>query len=334
MKSGVRAQALLDRLTTRMRGPLQRAYEKAQTAMVDKVSMSRLEALLARGDTSGALALLLDAGQVSSKSILRTQFSAVLEAGAAETLKAGANRIVGDHFVRITAGSPRAAEAMERMTSQFFPPIYQDTRKVLTQAWSDGLAAGKSPLAVARSTRQFIGLTDYDYSIMQSYQLDLRAGNYAATLDRSLRDARYDSMLRKADDAGRSLTEGEVTTLTDRYNERLVAWRSETWTRSASLNAARESQLVAWQDAADAAGLDSTETMKTWVTTMDGKERPEHADANGITVQLDDEFPVDGGVMTPGDGVYNCRCTFTVSVVPSSQSAQDKFFSDASKLFQ
>lgn len=55
---------------------------------------------------------------------------------------------------------------------------------------------------------------------------------------------------------------------------------------------------------------------KIWQTTMDGRERPEHGEANGQEVSVDEPFDVGGEeLMYPADdagspwNIYNCRCT-------------------------
>jgi hypothetical protein len=322
----LRAHALLTRLSSRLEGPLRRAYDNALATMLARADFSQVEALLARGDVGAAITTLLDAGRVPAQSILRAQFGAMLDAGAAITLRTGANVIVGKHFSNIIAGSPRAAAAMDRLQLQFFPPIFNDTEKVLRKVFARGLAQGLNPRAVARDARSYVGLTEYDYGVIGTFDLALRSGDYQRVLQRELRDRRFDKLLVRADRDGRQLTSAEIAPQVQRYAERLQKWRGETWSRSAALNAARESQLVAWEEAADAAQLAPNEVIKTWITMMDGRERPEHGAANGISVPMDAEFPVAGGVQTPGEGEFNCRCTFTVRVVPRNAKSREKFF--------
>lgn len=59
-------------------------------------------------------------------------------------------------------------------------------------------------------------------------------------------------------------------------------------------------------------------TTKTWSTIMDGRERDDHAEADGMTVGIDDPFYVGGSqLMYPGDislnaspdQIINCRCS-------------------------
>lgn len=320
-----RAHALLTRLSAQLTGPLRKAYLQALDAMTANADFTVIEQMLRRGDVGAAVGTLLDAGRVPAQSILRARFGDMLDAGAAVTLKQGANVIAGRHFTNIVAGSPRAAAAMKRLELQFFPPIFKDTESVIRKLYTEGLNAGKNPRVIARAGRAFTGFTEYDYGILGTFEFSLRSGDYAAVLDRGLRDKRFDPLLKRAARDQRPLTEPEIGAQVQRYTERLRKWRSETWSRSAGLNAARESQLVAWLEAADAGGLETKDVVKTWITTIDGRERPAHHDANRMTVPIDALFAVDGGVQTPGQGVFNCRCTFTVRVLPKGKQAREKF---------
>ena len=60
---------------------------------------------------------------------------------------------------------------------------------------------------------------------------------------------------------------------------------------------------------------------KSWLATIDGRTRHEHALLDGQTVDTDKPFKVDGyELMFPGDPsgpahlTYNCRCTLIASV--------------------
>jgi uncharacterized protein with gpF-like domain len=56
--------------------------------------------------------------------------------------------------------------------------------------------------------------------------------------------------------------------------------------------------------------------MKRWVTTIDGRQRATHEAMHGTEVQIDQLFPVDGGVQVPGENAYNCRCVCLYRMKP------------------
>ncbi|UOF83018.1 minor capsid component [Caudoviricetes sp.] len=94
--------------------------------------------------------------------------------------------------------------------------------------------------------------------------------------------------------------------------------RAMTIARTETHAYAMSSELAAVQDDAEAEDF----TMeKEWVSTNDDRTRPDHVDANGQTVALDDDFTVGGANLAhPGDPdgdpgqVINCRCVMVYSV--------------------
>ena len=60
---------------------------------------------------------------------------------------------------------------------------------------------------------------------------------------------------------------------------------------------------------------------REWVSALDARTRPEHAEADGQVVGVDEPFIVGGEkLMFPGDrngsgwNIYNCRCTMIAKV--------------------
>lgn len=77
-----------------------------------------------------------------------------------------------------------------------------------------------------------------------------------------------------------------------------------------------------WNDEELKDAYDSGYRYKTWVTTMDGRERNSHAEVNGVTIELEELFELQGGYMAfPMDETYdpdpsevcNCRCCLEYS---------------------
>jgi hypothetical protein len=94
------------------------------------------------------------------------------------------------------------------------------------------------------------------------------------------------------------------------------AGRAELIARTETVAANNQGALASWSALADAAQVTAT---KTWLATPDGRTRPEHAEANGQTVGINDTFTVGGeDISGPGDGsaanVCNCRCTLTFDI--------------------
>jgi SPP1 gp7 family putative phage head morphogenesis protein len=68
---------------------------------------------------------------------------------------------------------------------------------------------------------------------------------------------------------------------------------------------------------------------KQWSTVIDGRERPDHAEANGQVVGINQPFQIGGASgMYPGDphlpvgSIVNCRCTLVGAGIPEDRIAQ------------
>tara|TARA_R110000765_G_scaffold379430_1_gene470428 strand:+ start:115 stop:672 length:558 start_codon:yes stop_codon:yes gene_type:complete len=84
--------------------------------------------------------------------------------------------------------------------------------------------------------------------------------------------------------------------------------RTEMIARTETLSASNQGALFSYQQ-------NSQVVEKKWLTSMDGRERDAHHDANGQIVPVDSPFLVGGeSLQAPGVGgsaanVINCRCT-------------------------
>ena len=76
------------------------------------------------------------------------------------------------------------------------------------------------------------------------------------------------------------------------------------------------------------------EMEREWVSALDARTRPEHAEADGQVVGVDEPFIVGGEkLMFPGDrsgsgwNIYNCRCT-QIAKVKNVPNATERRSSD------
>ena len=82
--------------------------------------------------------------------------------------------------------------------------------------------------------------------------------------------------------------------------------------------AATGAQNAGRMDSYHAAEQMGIKLRKEWLATLDGRTRHSHAEMDGRTAALDDEFP--NGCRYPGDPegpaaeVYNCRCTLVAAI--------------------
>lgn len=114
---------------------------------------------------------------------------------------------------------------------------------------------------------------------------------------------------------------GYVPALTEQelawFTERLPQYRLENLSRTETLKGANASTFELYK------AWNIVES-KSWLTQIDGRERPEHAEANGQTVPLNEPFivggfkmdyPLDGSYGAPANLICQCRCTHIANVI-------------------
>lgn len=322
-----KALSRLDSLAGSLNGNILWSYRQAIQDARDNADLNAAIAALEKGNLSDAYDAL-NVGRAAAMQRIRASIASAIVRAGVSTLRTDVPPQLRFHF---SLGSERAAVALERMNLNVLLPVVQAQEAGLRSTLAYGLRNGFNPRETALQAREFVGLTEYDVSIIQTFELQLRS-DPARALTRSLRDARYDPTVKKSAGLdGTPLTEKQIRAMTDAYANRLTDWRAETWSRTASLQAVREAQAASWKQIMDDSSVSNDRFVKTWVTTIDGRERDEHHDADGTTVGLDEEFPVDGGVQVPGDNAYNCRCTMVVSILPADPQRREDFQSDPSR---
>lgn len=193
------------------------------------------------------------------------------------------------------------------------------TREVLV----DGATRGVNPREQARAFRESIGLTGQQQRAVNNYRqllFNVAAGDREA-LTRELRDGRFDGTIRGALRRKEPLRLSQIERMTDRYRQRTLKLRAETIARTEALRAIHAAQYEVFQQALENGVVRPQELEKEWVTSLDGRERASHAQANGQRVSQDRPFIVGGAELrypgdplAPGREVINCRCVAPIRV--------------------
>ncbi|HYD52928.1 MAG TPA: phage minor head protein [Gemmatimonadaceae bacterium] len=310
-----RALRLLEERAARLTPALRKAFLQSIEAARRAADVSAAIEALQRSDIVAATDAIF--GPTAQRQMEDDQAVSMVRAmlrGAELTMRA---EVPLRLFVRLDGPTPPLIDAIRWIDDEVVRPDIVKSREGVAAILRSGLEQGQNPHVVARQARELIGLTEHDVSLVMSFESKLRADPGAA-LQSQLRDRRFDPTVRAAAGLGPvQLTETQIAQQRDAFAARLLSQRAETHARTRTLNALRQGQKVAWLSAAERAGIPASDVVKTWVTTLDGRERPEHHQAHGTTVQIDQKFSVDGGVQVPGENVYNCRCTYTVRLLPS-----------------
>lgn len=187
--------------------------------------------------------------------------------------------------------------------------ISATTRQAVQQAVTEAVATGKPPIAIARQFRSTIGLTDNQQQWVSNYRRALETGDTKRALEYKLRDARYD----KSVSAG-TLSQDKIDTLVERYEQRLIKYRTEVISRTEALRSVEIGQYESISQGMQDGHIDP-ETEKGWVVTVDGRERDWHLELRNKWVKFNEPFiNSHGSLLYPRDpngaasNTIQCRC--------------------------
>lgn len=223
---------------------------------------------------------------------------------------------------------PRAERWVQEHAARRVVEIAADQRAAIRATVLGQVEAGRNPRAiitdiVGRVTPQgrqggIIGLTSQQAGYVENARrqlLDLDAGYF----DRVRRDRRFDGLVRRAIREGKPLAQADVDRITRRYQDRLLAYRAETVSRTESLNALRAGRDEGIRQAVDSGQIRADQITKVWRATRDKRTRDAHAEMDGQRVAYGELFqsPTGAQMAYPGDtdhgagpeDVVSCRCS-------------------------
>lgn len=296
-----------EREARQFRPAMQAAILRTWRTVASGLSIAAMERIL----TAGAIAQLAETIAEAAGEMLGATYTPIVR----ETFATAAQRQVG-RLPRQLAGvrfdllNPQTVRAALALETTALRTLTVEVAETVRQAAARGLAEGVGPRAVARGIRDAVGLAPSQEAAVANFRAALEAGDFTKARTYGLRDRRFDPTLAK----GQPLTPGRIDDMTTAYRNRYVAHNAETHARTAALDAQRAGAREAWETALRDGEFDRQRVTKRWVATLDARTRPEHAAANGTVVQFDQPYPVDGGVMVPGEGTYNCRCVELIRI--------------------
>ena len=300
--------AELERRASRLEPGLRRAILTAFQRLASQVDVTAVERALRLGDLEGVVRIVAPDGQLAAafyqtRKIVREGATSAANATIRNT---PALRTLG---VRFDVLSPAILDAVRTIETGSLGFLQGQTRDAVREAVTRMLQGGTGPRAIARALPDVIGLTPYQIGIIGNFRDALEAGDTAKALGYTLRDKRFDGVLRKADD----LTPAQIERMTDAYTRRYRAYNAEVHARTAALESQRVGGQAAWREAAQGLGDDAV-VVKRWNATLDARTREEHAEMNGDTALLDGVYR--NGDSYPGESSpWNCRCVETYQVV-------------------
>lgn len=313
----------------------------AQLRAFDLIRAALPESEVARAIQSGTMDELineiLDDKTGGPFAALRARLDrATMDAAENEVLRLPGRYRVGV-FDRL---SPFVVTATRNLSERTIKTLADETRTMVREQVRFGIEAGKNPRVIARQLRPLVGLAPNQAKAVANFRDQLETGDRAA-LDRMLgrgvlKQPNGEIVPRRGHAGGAGLSDSDlkilesklgvdpltpeqITRMTAAYEKRMLAWNAETHARTMALDANKQANRLAWEDAVEKGIVDRSALRKVWVTVGDERVRPEHRALNGTEVGFDDRFP--NGEITPGDSTYNCRCLARIVVAQQAAAA-------------
>lgn len=308
MSPAERAQRRLQQLADRVEPGLRDAFLRMARAMAPD-QIADLVRLLEDGAVDEAVDLVMrQSGTRAAIADVRATYArAVIALSRAAAVDLG-------RALRITVAapvlSPPLVSAVRRWEDAAFARVLEDVREGLRETIATEVARGLGPRQVAVALKGAIGsggLTAYDARIIASFRAALEEGRFADALGRTIRDKRFDRTLQRLAQGGK-LTPAQVEKMVAAYRRKLVAWRAETFARTAAIQAANEASAVAWHEAVASGAIPAAEVRRYWVIAEDErtcKVCDGIAKAHPLGVGLAEPF---GKIQAP-PAHPSCRCT-------------------------
>ena len=273
-------------------------------------AVTRAEAaLLARAEASVRLAYRLGEGVLPPRPPVQTAVGAALP-----------EPIPPRPVVVFQAGLPDAAAGATRYAGEALAYLRAEAHGGVRAAVEAGLQAGVNPRDIARQLRDVVGLGASQARWVANLRTELEAGRYQQALGRQLLNGPIRRTVEAAARANRPLTTGQLDRVVEGYAGKWRAWHAETIARTMALDLARHGQEAAMRAAiarGDYAGL---VVFKTWITTVDGRERDAHRALNGRRIRFEATWN-DAGVARRVPGGWNCRCSWRPVVLTAAEAA-------------
>ena len=305
MTPAERAQRRLQDLADRLEPSLRKAFLE-MAASLSPESLAELVRLIEAGDVEAAVSYLTGSSRAVAAA---TAVRAAYAGGIIRTVAAVVRDIGADGPRRLVIASPVASPdliaAVRRWEDGAFARVQREVRAGLRETIASELARGIGPRQVAVSLKTGMGggLTAYDRKIINSFRAALEEGRVGDAARRTLRDRRLSLT---------NLTPAQIDKAVAAYERKLIAFRAETFARTAAMAAANEASGVGWKEAVRQGVVPASEVKRFWVVSADERLCPTCAPVPGLNengVELDGLFTTPNGPALHPPLHPNCRCT-------------------------
>ena len=254
---------LLDTLHPKVRVAFLDAIDK----ITSKAKINELVIALERGDIEAAMQaagfrqganLYTIGGAASMAALFESIRNAYIEGGTF-AMAANVPKRFGMDF---DWTNPRAEEWIRKESSTLITRVIEEQKESIRVVLEAGLNAGRNPRSVAldivgrvskqtgKRTGGIVGLNGPQTDALMRARVELETLN-SNYFNRKLRDKRFDSIVRKAIENDKPLSQDDANRLTGRYSDRLLKLRSDTIARTETLSAMNAAHSEAMQQVID-----------------------------------------------------------------------------------
>lgn len=271
------------RRTAGLQPELHRALLRAFQIIRDSLTDAELERLIASGQLERVLNdFLSDAVMDRAFLPVRDRIRQTTQAGFRYTVPSlpSGGKVDGVLAVMFDHLSPHVITAINTLETRVITSLQADIREAVRTIVRTSLEAGRSASYSARQIRPIIGMSPTQAENSVKYEAKLREQG--------------------------TMTEAQIDKAVSVYRRKAIALNAETNAGTATKDAYKRGQQLAWQDAVDKGIVDGSRLKKQWIGVMDDRERPTHVAMEKEIAPYDQ--PYSNGQMVPGDSEWNCRC--------------------------
>lgn len=263
--------------------------------------------------------------------------------GAETTVAGWPSRIrtaTGLVIFRFDMRNPRVEQDLKTVSSKLIMELTEDIRQNVRNALQQGMIEGANPRATAlnivgridpvtkKRTGGIVGLTEKQGHWVRNTerylkQLDPKYFNL------KLRDKRFDSIVKKAIEEKKPLSDADVSRLTTAYKNKALKYRGDNIARTETIQSLNRGEYMANKQLVEEGLVSRDAVTKEWDDTGDRKTRSTHLSmgktyGKGKGIGLDEPFvsPSGAKLMFPGDSslgagadeISHCRCKMRIRV--------------------
>jgi hypothetical protein len=319
-------------LVSQFEPKVRQAFFEAIDDITDNVVLREIVDKIGDGDIEGAIrAMHLDAAAFQKlDAVLRDAFNASGQS-TIETMPALRDQFGFQIVIRWNVRQPAAEQWLREHSSTLITNIVDETREVIRETFTEGLARGDNPTktavevvgkknrATGRREGGVIGLSAPQAKYVRNARRELEASDKASLqnyMTRERRDKRFDKIELRAIANGTKIPAATADKAVRNYSDKLLKLRGETIGLHETFAALGAAKDAAYQDQIDQGRVRAEHITKEWRHTPQENPRLQHIAMDGQKVLFNQPFVAPDGTQfkyphapgVPARHALGCKC--------------------------